>query len=82
MIVCYTVNKNRKEVEHMLLRGCREGKIVPRIKKVRCPQCGQWLEIFVTARPVPGKGDILVEDERCECGCLLPAGSCEKDYWI
>ena len=64
----------------MLLDGCHEGKHTPRLTEVKCPQCGEWVEIFVKMGGAPGETGTLVSDERCVCGQLLPAGSYETDY--
>lgn len=64
----------------MLLDGCHEGKHTPRLTEVKCPQCGQWVEVFVRMGGAPGQTGTLAEDEVCDCGCVLPAGSYETDY--
>ena len=64
----------------MLLNGCHEGKHTPRLTEVRCPQCGDWVEVFIKMGGAPGQTGTLVSDERCSCGQLLPAGSYETDY--
>ena len=63
-----------------MIKGCQEGKGTPRLAEVKCPQCGQWVEVFVKMGGAPGQPGTLIADEICECGCLLPAGSYEKDY--
>ena len=30
----------------MLLDGCHEGKHTPRLSEVKCPKCGQWVDIW------------------------------------
>lgn len=30
-----------------LISGCREGKGTPRLAEVKCPQCGEYVEVFV-----------------------------------
>ena len=74
------IHPKEKEMCLMPYKGFVEGKVAPRNCMIRCPQCGIWLDVLVTA--VPDKGNILVENVRCECGCLLHAGSNEKDYWM
>lgn len=64
----------------MLIRGCQEGKGTPRLSEVRCPKCGQWVEVFVIMGGAPGKTGTLAADERCSCGTVLLAGSYETDY--
>ena len=64
----------------MVLDGCHEGKHTPRLMEVRCPKCGQWVEIFVKMGGAPGQTGTLVSDETCACGNVLPAGSFAEDY--
>lgn len=64
----------------MLLDGCHEGKHTPRLAEVKCPKCGEWVEVFIKMGGAPGQTGTLVSDEHCSCGQLLPAGSYETDY--
>ena len=64
----------------MLLKGCQEGKGTPRLTEVKCPKCGQWVEVFIKMGGAPGQTGTLIADEVCECGQLLPAGSYETEY--
>lgn len=64
----------------MLINGCQEGKGTPRLTEVKCPKCGQWVEVFVLMGGPIGKTGTLVSDETCACGYVLPAGSYETDY--
>lgn len=64
----------------MLLDGCHEGKHTPRLTEVRCPVCGEWVEVFIKMGGAPGQTGTLTADERCICGTVLPAGSYETDY--
>ena len=64
----------------MLLDGCHEGKHTPRLSEVKCPQCGEWVEVFVLMGGRPGQTGTLSADEKCVCGYVLPAGSYETDY--
>ena len=64
----------------MLLDGCHEGKHTPRLAEVKCPQCGEIVEVFVLMGGRPGQTGTLVSNEKCACGNVLPAGSCETDY--
>ena len=63
-----------------LLNGCHEGKMTPKLTEVKCPRCGEWVEVFVQLGGRPGQTGTLVSDERCECGFILPAGSYITDY--
>ncbi len=63
-----------------LIRGCQEGKGTPKLVEVKCPRCGQWVEVFVQMGGAIGKTGTLTADERCECGYVLPEGSYETDY--
>jgi len=64
----------------MFHRGCQEGKYTPRLTELKCPQCGEWVEVFVNMGGPTGQTGTLVSDEKCKCGYVLPAGSFECDY--
>ena len=64
----------------MLINGCQEGNGTPRLTEVKCPQCGQIVEVFVKMGGAIGQTGTLVSDELCSCGHILPAGSYESDY--
>ena len=64
----------------MLLKGCQEGKGTPRLAEVKCPKCGEYVEVFVKMGGAVGETGTLVNDEVCACGNILPAGSFETDY--
>ena len=63
-----------------LIKGCQEGKGTPRLKEVKCPRCGEWVDVFVIMGGAPGKTGTLASDETCGCGYVLPAGSYETEY--
>ena len=64
----------------MLIRGCQEGKGTPRLVEVKCPNCGELVEVFVLMGGPIGKTGTLANDETCACGHILPAGSFETEY--
>ena len=64
----------------MLINGCQEGKGTPRLVEVKCPNCGEYVEVFVLMGGRPGQTGTLKSDEKCACGHILPAGSYETDY--
>lgn len=64
----------------MLINGCQEGKGTPRLAEVKCPQCGEYVEVFVKMGGAIGETGTLAGDEICSCGFCLPAGSYETDY--
>lgn len=64
----------------MLIRGCQEGKGTPRLAEVKCPRCGEYVEVFVLMGGRPGQTGTLFSNETCACGNILPAGSYETDY--
>ena len=64
----------------MLINGCQEGKVTPRLTEVKCPRCGEMVEVFVVMGDPIGKTGTLAGDEKCQCGYVLPAGSYETDY--
>ncbi|MBO7251229.1 MAG: hypothetical protein J6V25_01250 [Oscillospiraceae bacterium] len=64
----------------MLFDGCQEGKHTPRLSEVKCPQCGQWAEVFVRMGGTAGSTGTLVSDETCTCGYIFKAGTFETAY--
>ena len=64
----------------MLINGCQEGKGTPRLTEVKCPKCGEYVEVFVLMGGAVGKTGTLAGDETCGCGHILSAGSYETDY--
>lgn len=59
----------------MFLKGCQEGKATPKLVEVRCPGCGNELEVFVCMGGKVGVTGTLASDETCdECGRTLEAG--------
>ena len=63
-----------------LLKGCQEGKGPPRLVELKCPQCGEMVDVFVRMGGAIGKTGTLAADEVCTCGHLLPEGSFVTDY--
>ena len=63
-----------------LMKGCQEGKGTPRLVEVKCPKCGEFVEVFVKMGGAIGQTGTLVADETCLCAHGLPAGSYETDY--
>ena len=64
----------------MLLKGCQEGKGTPRLVEVKCPKCGEYVEVFVKMGGAIGQTGTLAADEVCACGHILLAGSFATDY--
>jgi hypothetical protein len=64
----------------MLINGCQEGKGTPRLTEVKCPRCGELVEVFVLMGGPVGKTGTLASDEVCACGQVLAAGSYAQDY--
>lgn len=64
----------------MLLKGCQEGKGTPRLAEVKCPQCGETVEVFVRMGGAVGQTGTLAADEICDCGYVLRQGTPETDY--
>ena len=48
--------------------------------EVKCPKCGEFVEVFVIMGGAIGKTGTLAADEICACGHVLPLGSYESDY--
>lgn len=63
-----------------VIKGCQEGKGTPKLVEVKCPKCGEYVEVFVKMGGAIGKTGTLVDDETCVCGNVLPGGSYETDY--
>ena len=63
-----------------LLDGCHEGKHTPRLVEVKCPHCGEYVEVFIKMGGAPGQTGTLIASEKCDCGYVLEAGSYETDY--
>ena len=63
-----------------LIKGCQEGKGTPRLTEVKCPQCGEYVDVFVIMGGAIGKTGTLASDEHCNCGHVLPAGSFLTEY--
>ena len=64
----------------MLLDGCHEGKHTPRLTEVKCPNCGEIVEVFVKMGGSIGQTGTLVANEVCACGYILKGGSYETEY--
>lgn len=60
----------------MILKGCEEGKATPKLVEVKCPNCGNELEVFVRMGGRVGVTGTLSSDETCdECGHVLEVGT-------
>jgi len=64
----------------MLIRGCQEGKGTPKLVEVKCPACGECVEVFVKLNGAPGQTGKLSSAETCLCGWVLPEGSYLTEY--
>lgn len=63
-----------------LINGCQEGKVTPKLVEVKCPQCGEYAEVFVRMGGRPGQTGTLASDECCSCGYVFAEGSYLTDY--
>ena len=55
------------------IRGCQEGKVTPKFYEVKCPGCGEAVEVFVHMGGSADKTGRTTADERCPgCGKLIP----------
>jgi len=64
-----------------ILSGCQEGKATPRLAEVKCPACGELLEIFVRMGGKAGAAGTLAEDAVCEkCGFTAAGGTPAASY--
>ena len=48
-----------------VIKGCQEGKGTPKLVEVKCPKCGEYVEVFVNMGGAIGKTGTLVADETC-----------------
>lgn len=62
-----------------LLDGCQEGKHTPRLVEVKCPKCGEELEVFVKMGGSISETGRIVSDEICPCGNVIAAGTSLSD---
>ena len=63
-----------------LINGCQEGKVTPKLVEVKCPQCGEYVEVFVRMGGRPGQTGTLSAEERCDCGYVFMEGSYLTEY--
>jgi len=64
----------------MLINGCQDGKATPRLVEVKCPKCGEYVDVFIKMGGAFGQMGTLVADETCVCGNVLPAGTYLSEY--
>ena len=64
----------------MLINGCQEGKGTPKLVEVKCPRCGELVEVFVKMGGAIGETGTLSADEICSCGYVLAAGTYLTEY--
>ena len=64
----------------MLIEGCQDGKHTPRLMEVKCPRCGEYVDIFIIMGGAAGMTGTLASDETCVCGYVLPMGSYATEY--
>ena len=64
----------------MLINGCQDGKATPRLVEVKCPKCGEYVDVFIKMGGAFGQTGTLVADEVCVCGTVLPAGTYLTEY--
>ena len=58
------------------ISGCQEGKGTPKLVEVKCPKCGEEMEVFVIMGGAVGKTGTLQADEKCgACGRIIPEGT-------
>ena len=51
-----------------LINGCHEGKETPKLVEVKCPGCGEYVEVFVKMGGAPGQTGTLIADETADTG--------------
>ena len=50
------------------------------MQEIKCPNCGECVEVFVKMGGAIGKTGTLVAEETCDCGYVFPEGSYASDY--
>ena len=64
-----------------ILAGCQEGKATPKLTEVKCPQCGDVIELFVRMGGGVNETGRTVGDGACEkCGYAVPEGSSISEF--
>ena len=59
-----------------ILNGCQEGKATPKLVEVKCPSCGDAIELFVKMGGSASETGRTAGDAVCEkCGYTVPDGS-------
>lgn len=58
-----------------ILAGCHEGKHTPKLTEVKCPKCGNELEVFVKLGGSPSETGRIISDETCTCGHVIASGT-------
>ena len=56
-----------------LIDGCQEGKHTPLLVEIKCPKCGEELEVFVKMGGSLSETGRVVTDERCRCAHVVEA---------
>lgn len=65
----------------MELKGCQEGKATPKLTEIKCPQCGDCIEVFVRMGGGVGQTGRVVSDEKClSCGYVVEAGRAATEF--
>lgn len=58
----------KEEIAMAILDGCEAQKRTPVPKEIKCPKCGEWMEVFA-------KEDKSIENVKCEkCGYEVHEG--------
>ena len=56
-----------------ILQGCQEGKSTPKLVEIKCPQCGEVIEVFIRLGGLKNAAGVTVGDAKCEkCGYAVP----------
>ncbi|MBQ3302306.1 MAG: hypothetical protein IJH04_09245 [Eggerthellaceae bacterium] len=64
-----------------VIRGCEEGKYTPKPESIKCPECGEEIEVFVRMGGQVGQAGTLAADETCEkCGYVVKADTNISEY--
>ena len=59
-----------------IISGCQEGKVTPKLVEVKCPNCGDVIELFVKMGGSLQETGRTVGDSVCEkCGFVVQDGS-------
>ncbi len=59
-----------------VLDGCQNQNRTPQLVEIKCPECGEELEVFATMFGMSGASGRTAQDETCpKCGHVIAEGT-------